>query len=275
MDQKNFIDIHQLIANKNPRLAKLIPGFIYRYLKRILHQEEINEFLRKYGHLKNEEFCTTVVEQFGLDVSSSGLNNIPDTGGAMLVMNHPLGGMDAIALVHLLKGKRKDLKFIVNDLLLNLYPVKDLFVGVNKHGSNGRNLPTQMNELFSTDNLIGIFPAGLVSRKKKGKVTDLEWKKSFVKYARQHEKMIIPIYIEGSLSNFFYNLANFRAFIGLKVNIEMLYLSDELFHQKNKKLKFIAGEPFFISDFNKSLSDKMIAEEIKERVYKLSEKLED
>lgn len=275
MDQKNFIDIHKLIANKNPRLAKFLPGFVYRYLKRILHQEEINEFLRKFGHLKNQEFSTTVVEQFGLDVSVTGLDNIPDSDGAILVMNHPLGGMDAIALVHLLKEKRKDIKFIVNDLLLNLYPVKDLFVGVNKHGSNGRNLPTQMNELFSTDNLIGIFPAGLVSRKKKGKVTDLEWKKTFVKYARQHEKIIVPIYIEGSLSNFFYNLANFRAFIGLKVNIEMLYLSDELFHQKNKKLKFIVGKPFYISDIDASLSDKKIAEQVKEIVYKLKEKIDD
>lgn len=275
MDQKDFIDIHKLIADKNPRLAKFLPGFVYRYLKRVLHQDEINEFLRKFGHLKNQEFSTTVVEQFGLDISATGLDNIPDSGGAILVMNHPLGGMDAIALVHLLKEKRKDIKFIVNDLLLNLYPVKDLFVGVNKHGSNGRNLPTQMNELFSTDNVIGIFPAGLVSRKKKGKVTDLEWKKTFVKYARQHEKMIVPIYIEGSLSNFFYNLANFRAFIGLKTNIEMLYLSDELFHQKNKKLKFIIGKPFFISDIDDSLSDKKIAEQVKEKVYKLREKIDD
>lgn len=275
MDQKDFIDIHKLISDKNPRLAKFLPGFVYRYLKRILHQDEINEFLRNFGHFENQDFCATVVEQFGLEITAKGLDNIPNTGGAMIVMNHPLGGMDAMALVHLLAEKRKDIKFIVNDLLLNLYPVKDLFVGVNKHGANGRNLPNQMNELFSTDNLVGIFPAGLVSRKKKGEVVDLEWKKTFVKYARQHEKMIIPIYIDGRLSNFFYNLANFRTFIGLKVNIEMLYLSDELFHQKNKKFKFVVGEPFYISDFNKSLSDKKIAEEIKEKVYKLRDELDD
>ncbi|MCO5260360.1 MAG: 1-acyl-sn-glycerol-3-phosphate acyltransferase [Crocinitomicaceae bacterium] len=275
MDQKDFIDIRKLVASKSPKLAKFIPGFVYRYLKRIIHQDDINEFMGKYGELKNDVFCSTVVEQFELKIESYNLDNIPSSGGVILVMNHPLGGMDAMALIHLLKDKRKDIRFIVNDLLLNLTPIKDLFVGVNKHGSNSRKLPEQMDELFASDKVIGIFPAGLVSRRKKGKIEDLEWKKAFVKYARSYNKTIIPIYIDGKLSNFFYNLSNFREFIRLKVNIEMLYLSDELFNQKGKSIKFVVGEPFKLEDLKDIKSDKKIAEAIKNKVYQLKNQIND
>ncbi|MEZ4890875.1 MAG: 1-acyl-sn-glycerol-3-phosphate acyltransferase [Crocinitomicaceae bacterium] len=176
MKQQKFIDIQKLVASKSPKLAKFIPGFVYSYLKRILHQDEINAFMAKNEHLENEEFCSAVITQFNIQVEGKNLESIPNSGGVILVMNHPLGGMDAMALVHLLKNKRRDIKFIVNDLLLNLTPIKGLFVGVNKHGANSRKLPEQMEELFSSEQLIGIFPAGLVSRKKKGKVEDLEEK---------------------------------------------------------------------------------------------------
>lgn len=274
MKQQKFIDIQKLVASKSPKLAKFIPGFVYSYLKRILHQDEINAFMAKNEHLENEEFCSAVITQFNIQVEGKNLESIPNSGGVILVMNHPLGGMDAMALVHILKNKRKDIKFIVNDLLLNLTPIKGLFVGVNKHGANSRKLPEQMEELFSSEQLIGIFPAGLVSRKKKGKVEDLEWKKTFVKYARNHHKTMIPIYIEGRLSNFFYNLSNIRSFLGIKTNLEMLYLSDEMHNQKGKTIRFIVGEPFTIDSFEELKSDKKIAEAIKNKVYRLKSQLD-
>jgi putative hemolysin len=274
MKQQKFIDIQKLVASKSPKLAKFIPGFVFSYLKRILHQDEINAFMAKNEHLENEEFCSAVITQFNIQVEGKNLENIPNSGGVILVMNHPLGGMDAMALVHLLKNKRKDIKFIVNDLLLNLTPIKGLFVGVNKHGANSRKLPEQMEELFLSEQLIGIFPAGLVSRKKKGKIEDLEWKKTFVKYAKNHNKTIIPIYIEGRLSNFFYNLSNIRSFFGIKTNVEMLYLSDEMHNQKGKSIRFVVGEPFTIDSFAELKSDKKIAEAIKNKVYRLKSQLD-
>lgn len=271
MSEDNFIDIRKLVSSKNPKLARFIPGFVYRYLKRILHQDEINDFMRRNGHLKNADFCNVVVEEFRLKVDIKNSENIPNEGNVILAMNHPLGGMDAMALVHALHNKRTDIKFIVNDLLLNLKPMQDLFVGVNKHGSNERKLHTQMTELFSSDVAIGIFPAGLVSRKIKGKITDLEWKKTFVRYAKRHNATIVPIYIEGQLSNFFYNLSNFRRCIGLKVNLEMLYLSDELHKQKGKKIRFVVGKPIHTQNIDKTKSDEQIAQELKETVYRLGQ----
>ncbi|MBX2950044.1 MAG: 1-acyl-sn-glycerol-3-phosphate acyltransferase [Crocinitomicaceae bacterium] len=271
MSEDNFIDIRKLVQSKSPKLAKLIPGFIYRYLKRILHQDEINDFMRRNGHLKNEAFCNVIVEEFDLRVEMKGMDHIPAEGGVILVMNHPLGGMDAMALVHALGTKRTDIKFIVNDLLLNLAPLKELFVGVNKHGSNERQLHMQMTELFSSDAAIGIFPAGLVSRRKNGKIADLEWKKTFVRYARRNNKTIIPIYIEGRLSSFFYNLSNFRRFIGIKANIEMLYLSDELYKQKGKRIQFTVGKPIQPDELKNGKSDEEVAQDIKATVYELKE----
>lgn len=269
MSEENFIDIKRLVKSKNPKLARLIPGFIYRYLKRILHQNEVNDFMRRNGHLKDAAFCTQIIEEFKITTQLEGIENIPSDGGVIFAMNHPLGGMDAMALVHALKDKRNDIRFIVNDLLLNLTPLQGLFVGVNKHGTNERKLHMQMTELFSSDHAIGIFPAGLVSRKIKGQITDLEWKKTFVRYAKRNNKTIVPIFIEGKLSNFFYNLSIFRRFIGIKANIEMLYLSDELYKQKGKKIRFVVGKPIHVDQFDKEDSDEKIAEKIKTSVYQL------
>jgi len=267
--QQKFIDIKNLVASKNPKLAKLLPNFVFRYLKRILHQDEVNDFMHRNGHLKNAKFCSAIVEEFGIKVEISGIENIPISGGVVLVMNHPLGGMDAMALVHAIKEKRTDIKFIVNDLLLHLTPLQDLFVGVNKHGTNERKIHQQTTDLFASDSVIGIFPAGLVSRKIKGEIQDLEWKKMFVKYAKRHKKTIVPIYIEGKLSNFFYKLSNFRKRIGIKTNIEMLYLSDELYKQKGKSIRFVVGKPIFYENIIDGRSDEGIAEDIKSIVYSL------
>jgi len=270
MQKTEFIDIRKLVESKNKRLAKWLPGFVFSYLKRILHQDEINDFMFRHGHLKNEAFCSAIVNEFELDVSLDGLENIPNKGGVILAMNHPLGGMDAMALVHALRDKRTDIKFIVNDLLLYLTPMNDLFVGVNKHGTNERKLHHQTNELFESDALIGIFPAGLVSRRKKGKIEDLTWKKMFVKYARRHKKTVVPVYIEGELSNFFYNLSNMRKFLGVKANVEMLYLSDELYKQRGKSIRFVIGNPISPDFMEKKGSDLQVAQEIKKRVYQLA-----
>lgn len=266
------IDVEALIKSKNPALLKWLPRFVVSYLKKIIHQEDVNSFIERNHGKKNQDFCKAVVEEFDLKLSISNLENIPKTGPATVVMNHPLGGMDAIAFVHQLANYRTDIKFIVNDLLLNLEGMKEMFVGVNKHGSNSRTSKQQVADLFETNQLICIFPAGLVSRKKKGQIVDLEWKKTFLTMSKKANRPIIPVHIKGQLSNFFYRLSNFRTFIGLKVNIEMLYLVNELYKQKGQYIQFTVGEPKNISFFDKSKSDSKWAEWMKKHVYQLAEK---
>lgn len=266
------IDVEELIRSKNPKLLKWIPGFIIRYLKRIIHQDDVNSFIFRNKDKKNQDFCKAVVDEFELNLSIKGLENIPTSGPATIVLNHPLGGMDAIAFVHLISSRRKDVKFIVNDLLLHLDGMKEMFVGVNKHGSNSRDSKRKVAELFESDELICVFPAGLVSRKKQGKIEDLNWKKTFVTMSKKTDRPIIPVHIEGKLSNFFYRLSNIRTFFGIKVNLEMLYLVNELYKQQREKIDFTVGQPIAIQRFDSSKSDQEWAKWTKEKVYQLAEK---
>ncbi len=270
--QEDFINVRRLIQSKNPRLIKWIPGFIIRYLERILHQKEINDFLNTHDS-RNQDFCKEVLEEIGVTYSIKGVENIPKTGKCVIVMNHPLGGMDAMALVDGLRDHRTDIKFIVNDLLLNLEPLKDIFVGINKHGKTKSSSLLQVNSLFSSDQLVCVFPAGLVSRKKNGVVKDLDWKKAFVKQARLNDQLIVPVHIDGELSNFFYRLANFRTLLGIKANIEMLYLADEMFRQKGKHIQFTVGEPIEASTLDTKTSDVAWAEWFRNYVYTLKQKV--
>ncbi|XOV68427.1 MAG: 1-acyl-sn-glycerol-3-phosphate acyltransferase [Fluviicola sp.] len=273
MSSKDFIDVEKLIASKNPKALKRTPRFVISYLKHILHQAEINEFIKDHEDIKNAEWCQAVVDYFNITINVQHIERIPKEGKIVLAMNHPLGGMDAMILVSALKDHRKDLKFIVNDLLMNLDPMKEMFVGVDKINKNRATVREQIKALFQSDEAVCIFPAGLVSRKQKGEVKDLVWKKTFVTYSREFDRTIIPIYIDGRLSRFFYGLSNIRGKLGIKTNIEMLYLANELFKQRDRHFEFIVGKPIYSNELDPSVDDKDIAQEIKEKVYDLRKEL--
>lgn len=272
MKEKDFINVRDLIRSKNPKLLNWLPGFVIRYLEKIFHQDEVNSIIEKFKDAKGVDFCEGIMDHFNIQIEVEGVDNIPMEGGATLAMNHPLGGMDAIALVDALKNKRTDIKFIVNDLLLNLKSMENMFVGVNKHGKLNVNTLKMIDEVFDSNNLVGVFPAGLVSRKIKGEIVDLEWKKMFIDLSTKHQNPIIPIYIDGKLSNFFYRLANLRKFLGIKVNFEMLYLVNELFKQRNVKITFKIGKPIHIQDIDTTKSTRKSAAWVKEKVYELAKK---
>ena len=272
MGEIEFINVRKLIGSKNPKMLKWLPGFIISYLERILHQDEINAFMNKHKDVKNADFCREVIDYLNIDLSAEGIENVPESGKIVFAMNHPLGGMDALALVEVLRHRRSDLRFIVNDLLMNVTNLEELFLGVDKHQKTTTSKRAKINDVFKSDSAVSIFPAGLVSRKTDGIVKDLEWKKSFVTLSKQNNRLIIPVYINGSLSNFFYRLANIRRRLGIKMNIEMLYLSNELFKQRNKKMHIIFGKPIDLLSYGSDKNDKQIAQEIKEIVYKLGQK---
>jgi putative hemolysin len=272
VENNKFIDIRKLIQSKNPTLAKWLPSFVINYLKRILHQDEINHFLAKNRHMYDADFCKAVIDYFNITIDVHGIENVPKTGPIIISMNHPLGGMDALAFVTAVKSHRQDIKFIVNDLLMNLHNLKNLFLGVNKHGKNEVSTRQQISELFESNEAVCIFPAGLVSRKIDGKIRDLDWKKTFLTYSVKFNQPIIPVFIEGELSNFFYRLSNFRKALGIKANLEMLYLADELFKQRNKTIRFTIGKPIWPADLDLSKSERELAQFVRQKVYDLSEK---
>lgn len=265
-----LIDIERVFAEKNPRLLKLIPGFFIRYLKRVIHQDELNNALELYKDKQGLDFIEVVLEEFGVNIIVEGLKNLPVHGRYIIAANHPLGGIDGMALMKVVGSVRKDVLFPVNDLLMYLPNLKPLFIPINKHGRNVDNIRL-FDEAFASDAAILYFPAGLCSRKLKGKIIDLDWKKTFITKAKKFKRDIVPVYIEGSNSNFFYGLARWRVKLGLKTNIEMLYLVDEMFKQKDKQILLKFGKPVPFQFFDGSKRDNDWAAYMKEHVYSLSE----
>ena len=265
-----FVEVRKLIKDKNPRLLRWLPGFFIRWIERIIHQREVNEFMAKHEHSDVHTFCEETLKYMNFDVSIQGIENIPKAPEKVIfASNHPLGGMDAISMIHLFKEVRPDIKFIVNDLLMAVKNLKDRFIGVNKVGRSAVESLQKVEKQFAEGSATVIFPAGLVSRKIKGEIMDLEWKKTFITKSKKYQVPVIPVHIGGGLTNRFYRLANFRKFLGIKVNIEMFFLVDELFKQKNMKIDIIIGKPIPSETFDKSKNDKQWAEWMKEQIYSL------
>lgn len=263
------IDLDQLLEDKSPRAKRFIPKFILRYLKRIIHQDEVNKFLADHQNVYGVDFADAVIKFFNVKINVINPENIPETGRYLVVSNHPLGGLDGVALISTFGQKRKDLYFPVNDLLLYLQNMNNIFLPINKHGRNSSDAVRVINEKFASDALMLYFPAGLCSRKTKGEICDLDWKKTVVSKAKEYNRDIIPVHFEGKNSKFFYNLANFRKRVGLKANVEMLYLSDEMFKQNDQTFTITVGEPISHEEFTRDKKDVEWAQWIKTKVYEL------
>ena len=265
-----YIDLEKVIAGKSERLLRLMPGFLLRYLKKTIHQNDLNDILNRHKDKFGQEFLDELLKEFGVNVVVRGEGNLLKADRFVVASNHPLGGLDGIALMQVVGKYVPEIVTPVNDFLMYLPNLKPLFIPVNKHGSNASNIAL-FNETFASDKTVVYFPAGLCSRKNGGKILDLEWKKTFLTKARSHKRDILPVHISGRNSAFFYNLANFRKKIGLKANIEMLFLVDEVFKQKNKDIIITFGKPVPVEVFDKRFADKQWAEKLKKHVYKLEE----
>ncbi len=270
MEENKFIDIDKIIKSKNATLYKIIPRFLINYLKRITHQNEINGVINRNRDYYDYVFARRLIQEFNLKINIAGEENIKNTKRPIIASNHPLGGLDGIALLAY-NGYYHGAKAVSNDLLMNIENLKNLFLPINKHGKNAKSYIAVLNESFDSDEAVIFFPAGLVSRKKKGVIKDLEWKKTFVQRAKKHKRDVIPTFIDGHNSHFFYNLANFRKKLGIKANIEMLYLVDEMYKQKNSKITITYGKPIPYFVFDNSKNDQQWAQDIKEHVYELAE----
>jgi len=248
------IDLRDIIRSKNPALLKIIPGFLLRKLERIVHINEMNDlFENTYDH-PPFEFVEEGLRMFGAKIIVKGRENLPEKGRFIFTANHPLGGLDGGVFVKAVHDVYGGLKFPVNDILLNMPSMREIFLPINKHGANTRDAFRAIEEAYQSDNQILYFPAGLCSRKIKGKIVDLDWKKSIVTQAIKFQRDVVPVHINGKNSNFFYNLSNIRKALGIKANIEMLYLVDEMYKQKDKEIIISFAKPIPWQQFDHSKS---------------------
>ncbi len=225
--------------------------------------------MKRIGHLQGLDFIDASLEELSITVNIIGIENIPQEGGVILAANHPLGGLDGMALMKAMREVRTDFQILANDILLNIKNLKSLFTPVKKLGSTPRLASKAIEESYSKDTAILVFPAGLVSRKLSKGIADLEWKKSFIARSIKYKKDVIPVHIEGRNSDFFYSLSRLRNYLGIKVNIEMLFLSDEMFKQRGQTLTITFGKQISWESFDKSKSLNEWAAKVRQRTYDL------
>lgn len=266
------IDIKKVLAQKAPKVLRKIPGFIVDYLIRVVHQDEINEILARYKDKDGVDFMRELIQYFDLTLDLRNEENIPSEGRYIFASNHPLGGLDGICLSAIIGSRcQGHIKYPVNDLLLYIPNLRSIFIPINKHGSQSKDNARVLEEAFASDNQIITFPAGLCSRKIKGKIQDLEWKKSFIQKAVQYQRDIVPVYFDGRNSHFFYNLARLRKALGIRMNYEMIYLPDEMFRCKHATFRIYFGKPIPWQTFDTSKKPAEWAAWVKDIVYKLKD----
>ena len=267
-------DLRAIIREKAPKVH--VPDFLIRYLERIVHVKQMNAFLRKYPDLEGYAFIRRVLdEELCCTASIEGVENIPTDGKPVIfVSNHPLGGLDGMIIAQMIHESRKEkreLKVIVNELLMFIKPIAGLWAPVNKTGSLSKEQVLQQQAMWESGTDVMTFPAGACSRLQRinhaWSIQDLEWQKNCIQRAREYQRDIVPIYFEGKNSRFFYALAYIRKLLRIPFNIEMLYLVDEMYGARGKHFRVHVLPPIPYTTFDNSRTPKQWAQYVKSIVY--------
>ena len=267
------IDLDLILSSKMGSKAKFVPRPFVSWLKRVIHQDEVNRFLWESRHLSGTEWLEECVRYLDMTLQIVGEENLPAKDDGKLytfVSNHPLGGADGVALGSII-GRHYDgrFRYLVNDLLMNLPGLAPVCIPINKTGSQSRSFPQMVEDGFRSGNHILMFPAGICSRRIDGKVQDIAWKKTFITKSVEYQRDVVPIHFSGSNSDFFYKLASFSDKYVKKINLAMLFLVDEMYKNVHKSFQVTIGKPIPWQTFDKSKSASTWAQEVRSRVYAL------
>ena len=272
-DIEKTIDIENILKSKMGTKAKFVPRFLVSWLKRIIHEDQVNQFLWEHRNQYGVEWLEECVRYLKMNIKLEGVENLPDKNDGKLytfVSNHPLGGQDGVALGAII-GKHYDGKFryLVNDLLLNLPGLKPVCIGINKTGKQSRDFPRMVEAGFQSDNHMLMFPAGLNSRKRDdGSIHDIPWTKTFITKSVEYHRDVVPIHFSGRNSKRFYRIAKFSDKF-LPFNLAMIFLVDEMYKNIGKDFRVAFGKPIPWQTFDKSKTPKEWAQYVEDKVYEL------
>lgn len=261
-----------LKARLAPSRRWLLPRPITKALESTICQKELNRLLREAYPARGSEFSRRILDILGINVEVEGLDSLDPSRPYIFASNHPLGGLDGITLIAVLGEKYGDgnVRFLVNDLLMNVEPLSPVFLPINKYGSQGREAAKGINAAYASDARIVIFPAGLVSRKGEEGIRDLKWHKAFVAKALEYDREIVPVHFKALNRPRFYNIARWRKRLGIKINIEQVLLPAELCHSAGKSFHITFGTPVTPSRMRQSgKTPQQLADEIKALTYTL------
>jgi hypothetical protein len=74
------INIKQILRQKAPSVSGKIPGFIINYLIRTVHQDELNDILRRYHDKQGADFMNELISYFDLTLELVNENDFSKEG---------------------------------------------------------------------------------------------------------------------------------------------------------------------------------------------------
>ena len=270
---RHTLDIDKILESKMGDKAKKVPRFLVNWLKNIMHQEWLNKHIWETRESEGSAWLVEVLRCFNVTLQVHGEENLPPKDDARrytFVSNHPLGGIDGIAIGSVI-GKRYDdnFRYLVNDLLMNLPSLAPLCIPINKTGKQSRDFPRMVEAGFSSDRHMLMFPAGLCSRLIDGEIHDIPWTKTFITKSIQTRRDVVPIYFSGHNSRRFYRIAKLCKALRLKFNVAMLFLVDEMYKNQGKTFHIYIGKPIPYQTFDKTRNAKQWAQWVEDEVYKM------
>lgn len=265
-----YIDLAASIKESNSGFLKKLPGFLIRWIEKIIRQDELNYILDKYKDCEGADFHRSLVKEFNLTLEVVGMENLPEHQKCFFIANHPFGILDGMCLTKTVLEKYGTFKVIVNESFFFIPNLRPYIALVNPFGMSPKTYVTEMEKVFRSDVAIVHFPAGEVSRKYDGKIQDCAWQKSLITRAISCQRDIVPTYFHGRNSNLFYGINLVRRALGIKTNIELVLLPREIFLKRNQTIRFVIGKPISWRKFDRSLTPVQWAQKVREHVYSMS-----
>jgi len=267
------VDVERVIRTQKNKFVKNLPGFAVNYLKKVLREKELNEINSYACSSAGIDYVNKCLEVMNITCQTFGTENLKNKGRYIFACNHPLGGIDFFAAISTIGKYHKKIKVIANEILMNVQPIKDMFLPVNVFGKNSEKDKEMIIKMMAADNIqLMTFPAGLVARKFNGTLDDGIWHRSFIRHSINFKRDIIPVFIDAENSKKFYNFSKFRKRIGIGLNLELFLLPQELVKKRNSKIDVIYGKPISYKSLDHSKTHLDWAQEVKKTVYNLKNK---
>jgi len=262
---ENYMVHHYPEIQKFPELAKKV---LFGTMKKLFHENQINTFMAENAHKDTFSYVEAVVDYFDISIGlkTNELTHIPSYGRTVVIANHPLGALDAMALLHLLKDIRKDIKIVANSFLAQFENLQDIIIPVdNVNGKMDKEAVKNIYEALKAEQAVIIFPSGEVSRARPNGVKDTPWKSGFLKIASKMQAPILPIYIKAQNSKNFYLLSMINR------SLATATLPHEMFKAKGKVIDFKIGKPIpFDAYTSPNVSLKETVKLLRKHLYKVS-----
>jgi len=264
-----LLDLDEILG---PELKRKLPGFVVRFLSARLHIKDINDCIQKAEHYHGAGFFDEALDYIGITYRVRGSENLDLSKKYIFACNHPLGGPEALIIGSIFRKLYGDgFKVPSNQILYQMKPLQEFFIPVSINGGRQkREIGELFAKMYESDHQVLVFPAGLCAKKIKGKVTEMPWKKSFITQSRKYGRDVVPVHISGHNSRWYFFLSWLSRTLGLKFNIGMLYLVDELFNKAGEEFVITFGEPVPYATFDKSRTDVQWDDYIKDKVKQLS-----